>query len=85
MSSVISLYSPKDVSFSQIDQELSKIWQAYGEHAAARASTFNLIVYEPTADLAAVQNTIDVIASQSPCRVICLLPQSGEDEALLPR
>lgn len=82
MSSVISLYSPKDVSFSQIDQELSKIWQAYGEHAAARASTFNLIVYEPTADLAAVQNTIDVIASQSPCRVICLLPQSGEDEGI---
>jgi len=82
MSSVISLYNPKDVSFSQIDQELNKIWQAYGEHAAARASTFNLIVYEPTASLAAVQNTIDVIASQSPCRVICLLTQGGEDEGI---
>lgn len=82
MSSVISLHSPKDVSFSQIDQELSKIWQAYGEHAAARASTFNLIVYEPTAGLDAVQNTIDVIASQSPCRVICLIPQPGQDEGI---
>ncbi|MCS6960024.1 MAG: glucose-6-phosphate dehydrogenase assembly protein OpcA [Pseudanabaenaceae cyanobacterium SKYGB_i_bin29] len=82
MSSVISLYSPKDVSFAQIDQELNKIWQAYGEHAAARASTFNLIVYEPKGDLASVQTTIDVIAAQSPCRVICLLPQPGEDEGI---
>ncbi|MFN3361275.1 MAG: glucose-6-phosphate dehydrogenase assembly protein OpcA [Pseudanabaenaceae cyanobacterium] len=82
MSSVISFYSPKDVSFAQIDQELNKIWQAYGEHAAARASTFNLIVYEPQGNLATVQNTIDVIASQSPCRVICLLPQPGEDEGI---
>ncbi|NCJ05734.1 glucose-6-phosphate dehydrogenase assembly protein OpcA [Synechococcales cyanobacterium C] len=51
---VISLQAPKDVSLSEINSELSKIWQSYnaggdgqGFTTATRASTFSLIVYEP--------------------------------------
>jgi glucose-6-phosphate dehydrogenase assembly protein OpcA len=80
---VVSLQTNKDVSLSQVEQELAKIWQSYGENAAARASTFNLIVYEPVdADNAKRMASIDAIASQSPCRVISLVPLSGEDEGL---
>lgn len=80
---VVSLQTAKDVSVSQVEQELSKIWQSYGDHAAARASTFNLIVYEPEdSDNATRMASIDAIASQSPCRVISLVPVSGEDEGL---
>ncbi len=38
--SVVSLQAPKDVSVSQVEAELSKIWQSYGENSAARATTF---------------------------------------------
>jgi len=80
---VVSLQTAKDVSVSQVEQELSKIWQSYGDHAAARASTFNLIVYEPeNIDNSSRMASIDAIASQSPCRVISLVPVSGEDEGL---
>ncbi len=80
---VVSLQTAKDVSVSQVEQELSKIWQSYGDHAAARASTFNLIVYEPEdIDNSSRMASIDAIASQSPCRVISLVPVSGEDEGL---
>jgi len=51
---VVSLQSPKDVSLSEIEAELSKIWQSYsiasddgGLPAATRAATFTLVVYEP--------------------------------------
>lgn len=74
--------APKDVSISQVEQELSKIWQSYGENAAARASTFNLIVYEPEMLGKPRMASIDAIASQSPCRVIDLYPVSGEDEGI---
>jgi len=43
---IVSLQSPKDVSLSEIEAELSKIWQSYGV-AATRATTFSLVVYEP--------------------------------------
>jgi glucose-6-phosphate dehydrogenase assembly protein OpcA len=80
---VVSLQTAKDVSVSQVEQELRKIWQSYGDHAAARASTFNLIVCEPeNIDNAVRLASIDAIASQSPCRVISLLPVSGEDEGI---
>lgn len=80
---VVSLQTAKDVSVSQVEHELSKIWQSYGDHAAARASTFNLIVYEPeNVDNMVRMASIDAIASQSPCRVISLVPVSGEDEGL---
>ncbi|KAM3097169.1 glucose-6-phosphate dehydrogenase assembly protein OpcA [Phormidesmis sp. 146-12] len=47
------LQAPKDVSISEIEAELSSIWQSYSVAsdgsalAATRASTFTLIVYEP--------------------------------------
>ncbi len=51
---IVSLQAPKDVSLSEIDAELGKIWQSYnvpgasGEPpSATRAMTFSLVVYEP--------------------------------------
>lgn len=50
---IFSLQEPKDVSLSEIEAELNQIWQTYGNAggengpAAARATTFSLIVYEP--------------------------------------
>lgn len=51
---LVSLQSPKDVSLSEIEAELGKIWQSYGVAsddgafpAATRAATFTLVVYEP--------------------------------------
>lgn len=51
---IVSLQAPKDVSLTEIEAELSKIWQSYstanehgGSAAAMRASTFSLVVYEP--------------------------------------
>jgi glucose-6-phosphate dehydrogenase assembly protein OpcA len=47
------LQAPKDVSLSEVEAELSNIWQSYSVAsdgsalAATRASTFTLIVYEP--------------------------------------
>ncbi|KAB8330262.1 glucose-6-phosphate dehydrogenase assembly protein OpcA [Scytonema tolypothrichoides VB-61278] len=51
---IFSLQAPKDVSLTDIEAELSRIWQSYGIAgedgalpAATRATTFTLIVYEP--------------------------------------
>ncbi|GAA6623702.1 glucose-6-phosphate dehydrogenase assembly protein OpcA [Scytonema sp. NUACC26] len=51
---IFSLQAPKDVSLTEIDAELSQIWQSYGIAgedgtlpAATRATTFTLVVYEP--------------------------------------
>jgi glucose-6-phosphate dehydrogenase assembly protein OpcA len=51
---VFSLQAPKDVSLTEIEAELSQIWQSYGIAgedgtlpAATRATTFTLVVYEP--------------------------------------
>lgn len=51
---IVSLQPPKDVSISEIEAELSKIWQSYGSigedgmaPAAMRATTFSLLIYEP--------------------------------------
>jgi glucose-6-phosphate dehydrogenase assembly protein OpcA len=81
--SVLSLQAPKDVSLSQVELELSKIWQSYGENAAARATTFNLLVYEPENEIGTRLVTVDTIANQTPCRVIDLCPISGEDEGIM--
>ncbi len=80
--SFLSLQAPKDVSISQVELELSKIWQAYGDSAAARATTFNLLVYEPENEVGDRLVSIDTIASQTPCRVIDLCPITGEDEGI---
>ncbi|MBO3461283.1 glucose-6-phosphate dehydrogenase assembly protein OpcA [Aetokthonos hydrillicola Thurmond2011] len=51
---IFSLQAPKDISLTEIETELSQIWQSYGITgddgtlpAATRATTFTLIVYEP--------------------------------------
>ncbi len=51
---IVSLQAPKDVSLTDIEAELSKIWQSYGtagdnggSPVAMRARTFSLVVYEP--------------------------------------
>lgn len=51
---IVSLQAPKDVSLSEIEAELGKIWQSNGIAgdngglpAATRATTFSLVVYEP--------------------------------------
>ncbi len=51
---VVSLRAPKDVSVTEIENELSKIWQDYqpenqaqDEITATYANTFTFIVYEP--------------------------------------
>ena len=51
---IVSLQAPKDVSLTEIEAELSKIWQSYGIAgdngelpAATRATTFSMVVYEP--------------------------------------
>ncbi len=77
---VLPLQAPKDVSVSQIETELSKIWQSHGEHAAARAATFNLIVVE--AEGTSGDTSVDAIAAESPCRVIDLVPTPGQDEGI---
>ncbi len=51
---IFSLQAPKDISLTEIEAELGKIWQSYGIAgedgalpAATRATTFTLVVYEP--------------------------------------
>jgi glucose-6-phosphate dehydrogenase assembly protein OpcA len=50
---LISLQAPKDVSISEIEAELHKIWQGYnaddgsGLSVATRAATFSIAIYEP--------------------------------------
>jgi len=80
--SVLSLQGPKDVSVADVEQELAKIWQAYGENAAARATTFNLVMFEPNSAQGQRLVSIDAIASQSPCRVIDLVVEAGEDQGI---
>ncbi|MBD1926843.1 glucose-6-phosphate dehydrogenase assembly protein OpcA [Trichocoleus sp. FACHB-90] len=51
---VVSLQAPKDISLSDIEAELNQIWESYRDNtengdspAAARATTFTFVVYEP--------------------------------------
>lgn len=53
-STIYSLQAPKDISVTDIENELAQIWQSYGIQgengtlpAAIRATTFTLVVYEP--------------------------------------
>ena len=52
---IVSLQAPTDVSLSEINAELGKIWNSYNAAgnggdfpAATRAATFTLVVYEPS-------------------------------------
>ncbi len=76
--SVLPLQRPKDVSVTDIEKELDKIWSR-GESVAARAATFNLVVYESldTSSLAP-SSPVEAIATQNPCRVIDLRAKPGE-------
>ncbi len=50
---LVSLQAPKDVSIESIEAELAKIWDTYSQNeegmAAARATTFSFLIYEPDA------------------------------------
>ena len=50
---LVSLQPPKDVSIETIEEELAQIWSTYSQNdegmAAARATTFSFLVYEPDA------------------------------------
>jgi glucose-6-phosphate dehydrogenase assembly protein OpcA len=80
---VLPLQRPKDVSVADIEQELDKIWASRGESVAARAATFNLLVYESSAG-SSFGPTVSVegIASQNPCRVIELRSKGANEDAV---
>jgi glucose-6-phosphate dehydrogenase assembly protein OpcA len=70
---VLPLQTPKDVSVAEIQAELDNIWSSRGEGVAARAATFNLVVYEAQdASNLSPSSTVEAIATQNPCRVIDL-------------
>ncbi|MEM9244522.1 MAG: glucose-6-phosphate dehydrogenase assembly protein OpcA [Cyanobacteria bacterium P01_F01_bin.153] len=49
MSATIALQKPKDISLSEIEAELSRLWvgQESTSGIATRAATFSMVVYEP--------------------------------------
>ncbi len=78
---VLPLQSPKDVSVSEIEQELRKVWTTKGESVAARAATFNLVVYESLDNtVLSPSGPVEAIATQNPCRVIDLREKVGANE-----
>ncbi|MEN9206174.1 MAG: glucose-6-phosphate dehydrogenase assembly protein OpcA [Thermostichales cyanobacterium BF4_bins_65] len=81
---ILPLQSPKDVSIGEIQAELDKLWSTKGEHGAARASTFTLVVYEALDDRVLLPSpTVESIATQNPCRVIDLRERkSGGDDGV---
>ncbi|MBW4620064.1 MAG: glucose-6-phosphate dehydrogenase assembly protein OpcA [Cyanosarcina radialis HA8281-LM2] len=75
---LVSLQSPKDVSISEIEAELLKIWQSYNSSddgsdvpVATRATTFSIVIYEPEetqqllASLGFYKGPVDGIAGPS--------------------
>jgi len=80
---ILPLQSPKDVSIGEIQAELDKLWSTKGEHGAARASTFTLVVYEALDDRDLLPSpTVESIATQNPCRVIDLRERTAGDDAV---
>ncbi|GAB4217110.1 MAG: hypothetical protein OHK0012_20770 [Synechococcales cyanobacterium] len=78
---ILPLQSPKDVSISEIQEELTKLWTSKSELAAARASSFTLIVYEALDDRVLLPSpTVESIATQNPCRVIDLRERKSSSE-----
>lgn len=50
VTSLVTLQKPKDISIDDIEAELREIWHNYatdGSGVATRATTFNVIIYEP--------------------------------------
>lgn len=81
---VLPLQRPKDVSVTDIEQELDKIWASRGESVAARAATFNLLVYEASSGSSSFAPAVSVegIASQNPCRVIELRSKGTTEDVV---
>lgn len=78
---VLPLQAPKDVSVADIEHELDKVWSSKGDSVAARASTFNLLVYEALDNsLLTPSAPVEAIATQNPCRVIDLRDKAGGTE-----
>lgn len=70
---VLPLQAPKDVSVADIEKELNKVWSSKGESVAARAATFNLVVFEAQdRSFLEPSASVESIATQNPCRVIDL-------------
>lgn len=73
--SVVAIAEPARVQISQIDKQLKGIWSS--QAGATRASTFNLLVFEPEqADPNSIAEAIGTIAVQHPCRAIALVGAS---------
>ncbi len=82
-SPVVALAEPQKVQIAQVNKQLSKIWSAKNDSGATRASTFNLLVFQPeTANAEEIPASVGAIAVQHPCRAIVLsaasdVPESG--------
>jgi glucose-6-phosphate dehydrogenase assembly protein OpcA len=52
ISPLLSIQAPKDVSIDEIESQLREVWKQYTDNeegiSATRATTFSLLVYEPT-------------------------------------
>lgn len=78
---VLPLQRPKDVSVADIEQELNKVWSSTGESTAARATTFNLLVYEALDDTKwTPSEPVELIATENPCRVIDMRSKKGSED-----
>ncbi len=81
---VLPLQRPKDVSVTDIEQELNKVWSATGESTAARAATFNLLVYESLDNsMLLPSDPVEAIATQNPCRVIDMRAKAEDPEGTI--
>lgn len=81
---VLPLQRPKDVSVADIEQELNKVWSATGESTAARAATFNLLVYESLDNsMLLPSDPVEAIATQNPCRVIDMRAKAEDPEGTI--
>lgn len=82
-SPVVALAEPQKVQIAQVNKQLSKIWSAKNDSGATRASTFNLLVFQPeTPGSDEIPASVGAIAVQHPCRAIVLsaasdVPESG--------
>lgn len=44
---IVALQRPKDISLSELESELQRIWQQQGGASVTRSSTFTMVIYEP--------------------------------------
>jgi glucose-6-phosphate dehydrogenase assembly protein OpcA len=83
-SPVVALAEPQKVQIAQVNKQLSKIWSAKNDSGATRASTFNLLVFQPEmAGADEIPAYVGAIAVQHPCRAIVLSAASDVPESSL--